>query len=364
MKLPTAAVTAIILGLASAKTTTITTTCGKTIQQTIDDAHPGDRIVVEKGTYAEQLTISKNGISLIGHEATLSVPGTPVHNTCSGLAGPDVTNQVDPTVDTQAGICITGTDVSLARWEFEHRTFNSVGSTVKEVSVKGFTVNGFGLGVAVVGARDTTVSGNTLIDNNFYGALTVGSKNTVFKHNTVYSTPLPFPFIRVIGICMDDRNSVSVHHNGISNYWVGLCLQTNEPNVYENRVHDTCIGAFVDPNVDGAKVHDNDISGTGTNCRAPDGSDNPIFGGQVYGIVMSGAINTVVKGNKIHDKLGLGYGIVIMDDASGAVASGNLVEKNNVTGNEIDIHVETIGKKNVVKKNNLCASSFPSGLCK
>jgi parallel beta-helix repeat protein len=90
------------------------------------------------------------------------------------------------------GSVITGTDVSLARWEFAHRKFNSVGSTVKEVSVKGFTVNGFGLGVAVVGARDTTVSGNTLIDNNFYGVLTVASKNTVFKlSNTTRYTRRP-----------------------------------------------------------------------------------------------------------------------------------------------------------------------------
>jgi nitrous oxidase accessory protein NosD len=178
MKLSTSTVSVILLGLAAAKTITVTTTCGKTIQQAIDDAHPGDRIVVEKGSYAEQLTISKNGISLIGHDATLTVPATPVNNTCSGLAGPDFTNQVDATADTQAGICITGSGVSLFRFASEHRKFISVDSTVKEVSVTGFKVNGFGLGVVVVGARDTTVSGNTLIDNNFYGALAVGSKNT------------------------------------------------------------------------------------------------------------------------------------------------------------------------------------------
>jgi hypothetical protein len=158
---------------------------------------------------------------------------------------------------------------------------------------------------------------------------------------------------------MDDKNAVSVHNNEISNYFVGLCIQTNGADVYENQAIDTCIGAYVDPNVDGAKVHDNEISGTGANCK-----DNPIFGGDIFGIVMSGAINTVVKGNNIHDKLELGYGIAIMDDASGAIASGNLIEKNTATGSGIDIHVETTGTNNVVKKNNVCVSSFPSGLCK
>lgn len=362
MRVLTAAVSAVLLGLVSAKTRTVTKESGQTIQQTIDAAHPGDRIVVEKGTYQEQLTISKNGISLIGHDATLEPPSDAVNNTCSGLAGPTVE---DPTILSQAGICITGINVHLDDFPgFEHRKFQSVDHTVKEVSVSGFTLNGFsGIGIAVVGARDTTVSGNTLIDHNYYGALAVGSTNTVFKHNTVHSAPLPYPYIRVIGICMDDKKSVSVHDNEISEYWIGLCVQTNGANVYKNKVYNSCIGAYVDPTIDGAKVHDNEITGTGGNCSP----DNPIFGAAgVFGIAMFGAVNTVVKGNTIvHPH---GDGIAIMDDFSGAIASGNLVEKNNVSGpnpaaDEFDIHVDTKGTGNVVKKN-VCASSIPAGLCK
>jgi parallel beta-helix repeat protein len=362
MKVPTAAISAILLGLVSAKTRTVTKTSGQTIQQVIDASHPGDRIVVEKGDYPEQLTITKNGISLVGHDARLVVPNTPFNNTCSGLAGADVTNEADPNVDTQAGICITGGGVSLEGYKKEHRNFISVASTVKEVSVTGFTVIGFGLGIVVIGARDTSVSSNTLIDNNFYGALTVGSKNTEIKHNTVSSTPLPSPFIRVIGICMDDQNPVSVHDNEISEYFIGLCVQTNAANVYNNKVHNACYGAYIDPKVDGARVHDNEICGTGANCHG-----NPIFGDFVYGIAMAGAINSVVNGNTIKDMTG--YGIIIFDDASGAIASGNLIEKNKISApkphveGEFDIQIETSGKGNVVKKNNICATSFPAGLC-
>jgi hypothetical protein len=38
----------------------------KSIQAAINKAHAGDKIVVEAGIYAEQITISKDGIELVG----------------------------------------------------------------------------------------------------------------------------------------------------------------------------------------------------------------------------------------------------------------------------------------------------------
>jgi hypothetical protein len=54
--------------------------------------------------------------------------------------------------------------------------------------------------------------------------------------------------------------------------------------------------------------------------------------------------------------------VAIVDDPSGAVASGNDVEKNTFKTNDLDIYVQTTGKGNVVKKN-ACSSSFPADLC-
>ncbi|PVH76505.1 pectin lyase-like protein [Cadophora sp. DSE1049] len=368
------AVSALLLssaGLASARTITVTEHGPLTIQHAIDKAHPGDKIVVEKGNYNEQLTISK-GLSLIGHEATLLPPSTAVNNTCSGLAGPAVNQDPEnaPDIPSEAGICITGTGVHLDDFPgSEHRKFRSVDSSVKGVTVTGFTVKDFsGIGIAVVGARDTVISGNTLIDHNFYGLLAVGSADTEFKKNGIVSTPLPNPFIRVIGICMDDKHSASVHDNDIDGYCLGLCVQTSGMNVYNNKVHNTCIGAFVDPGINGARVHDNEIAHVGDNCK-----DNPIFGNAPgyqfsFGIGIFGAKNTVVKNNVVTDMHR--YGVWILDQGD-VLATGNVVEKNTISTlsnpvdpEDVDIENDSVGKGNVVKKNNVCVTSYPAGLCK
>ncbi|KAJ9664120.1 hypothetical protein H2201_005360 [Coniosporium apollinis] len=184
-----------LVSAASAHGGTIRVRAGQPIQAAIDAARRGDRILVETGTYAEQLTIETDGIALVGLGAILVPPAAPTQNNCSGLAGPD----------TQAGICVMGYEVDLADFVVEHRRVRSVGQPVKDVSISGFQVRGFsGANIAVVGARDARVIGNRLVDGEHYGFLTAGSKNTRVAGNTVVSsTKLQF-----IGICMDNLAGV------------------------------------------------------------------------------------------------------------------------------------------------------------
>jgi len=330
---------------------------GQSIQGAIDAADPGDRIVVRAGTYREQLTIDKDGISLVGFGAILVPPlpsKDPVVNTCSRLAD-------DGTGDsTEAGICVTGSDVTLAPFLFEHRKIVSVGRRVKDVSITGFQVRGFsGENIAVVGAQNARIVGNTLVDGVRYGFLTVGSMNTRVAGNSVTSTT-----VRYIAVCMDDVSGVKVSNNQISGYIFGFCVQTPGADVRNNVVSDSCIGVFVDPFIDGAKVRDNRISAANSLCASV--SD---FG--AIGIIVDGAVNTVVRHNRIEGQtLGdlsnkFGVGIAVVDDqttAPVAVSSGNVVTRNSLRNNDVDLFVATAGTDNVVKRNN-CTSSSPDGLC-
>ncbi|KAJ5890827.1 uncharacterized protein N7473_007055 [Penicillium subrubescens] len=281
---------------------------GQFIQATINKASPGDTIVVERGTYTEQLTIDKDGIALVGHGAILVPPSSAASNLCSGLAGDN----------TQAGICVTGYDVVLAPFLSEHRKVISVGKPVKGVSINRFQINNFsGQNVAIVGGQDVSVTRNDLTNGGQYGLLSDGSKNTI----------------------------VSTNH--ISGYIIALCIQTPAADVVKNDVRNCCIGAFVDPFIDDAKIHDNP-----SNPTCPPGS--------VFGIIISGAVNTDVQHNIIKGKTNGGFtaGFAIFDDQSTgtlAIASGNNVVKNIFRDNTLDLFVDTEGTGNVIE-HNICST--------
>ncbi|CZR60797.1 uncharacterized protein PAC_10693 [Phialocephala subalpina] len=332
---------------------TIHVTEGHSIQDAIASAKGGDKIVVEKGTYHEQLTISSNGISLVGHDATIIPPDPPVTNPCSGLAGDG----------TQAGICVAGSDVVFnTTFNGEHHKVISVGNYVKDVSVSGFSVQGFtGINIAVVGAEDASITHNTMSNGAQYGALTVGSKNSHINHNTVNAAGGPLKPFHFIGICMDDISTVTITYNDISVYYIALCVQTAGAIIHNNKIHDCCIGAFVDPGIDGVKLHDNEISNAPPSCAESGASFGP-----PYRIRVQGGINTSLKGNKISGILGNkdfpGVGISVADDSSGAIASGNKAEQNTLKDNDIDIELIATGKENVFKENE-CKVSIPADIC-
>lgn len=311
---------------------------GESIQAALDSAQPGECIVVEAGTYAEQLTVATDGINLIGMGAILVPPSSFTQNTCSGLAGPD----------TEAGICVTGQNVQLADFVTEHRKVLSVGRPVSNVLVTGFNVQGFsGLNIAVVGGQNTQVTQNVLSDGAKYGSLTVGSTNSLINANNVFSTGE----LKFIAICMDDMASVQVINNHITGYFVGLCVQTNGAEVHGNDVSDCCNAVYVDPGVIGAHVHGNHISNGDPVCvTIPDVS--------ISGIAVVGSQDTQVQGNLIEGLTAGGVngstatGIAILDDPlSGTVANGNVATGNLLKGNDFDIFVNTTGSGNVVQDN-------------
>ena len=317
---------------------------GERIQPVIDAAKPGDRIIVEAGTYAEQLLIKKDGITLVGKNAIIVPPSDPVHNDCSGIAG-----STPEGVVRQAGICIFGKDVDLEPYASEHQKVKSVGRYVKDVTVTGFEVHDFGLDIAIVGAKNAHAYKNTLVNGDQYGLLTAGSKNSFVNKNTITSTKLGF-----IGICADDVYGVEVTENTISGVGIGLCIQTNGADISSNKVTETCVGAFVDPYVKNAKVSDNKITNTGPLCV-------PYFGAFIHGIAVLGAVDTVVRDNFIKGITDSGTpnntvgGIALFDDPTKnppAITSGTKVKHNTLKNNDLDIYVATTGSDNIFKDNS------------
>lgn len=318
---------------------------GQSIQAAINSANPGSSIVVKAGTYAEQVLIAKDDISLAGETgATIVPPSTYSTNACTGIAG-DGTN---------AGICIAGSGLELAAFITEHQKLLSVGTTVKNILVSGFEVSGFDSNVIVVGAENTIIKDCSSTDGTSYGLLADGSINTIFKGNSVKSEDK----LSGIAICTDNQHGAEVLHNDVSGYYVGLCIQTSSSEIAFNHVSESCAGAFVDPGVESANVHHNTISALNPAC----------FGDALVtsGLLIYGSINSQVVSNTIsgqHTGGAFGAGIVLVDAVEispDLVASGNHVTDNILFDNDLDIFVNTTGTGNVVTHNQC---STPASLC-
>ncbi|WZH45487.1 pectin lyase fold/virulence factor [Fusarium acuminatum] len=332
------------------------------IQDAIKKASPGDRIVVAAGTYNEQLVINKDGIHLEGHGAILA-PTTYKRNACTGLVQDPQKKELD------AGICITGHKVKTTEFIVEHKRVISVERPVKGVSVSGFTVQGSsGINIAIQGAKNTRISGNTLIDAGAYGALTLGSVNTVFYDNKVTTTKGGY-----IGICQDNKSDVFTIKNDVSAYLIGLCVQTNSAVIERNTLYSNCIGIFVDPGVKGVKISHNTI-----------GPSAPACGNTGAGIIIGSGIGTLVSDNTITGQRAAdksGAGIRIYDDKCVATpempislscitlgravkARDNIVIRNKLSDNDNDISNLSQGTGNVIKCNTCTnEANIKAGQC-
>ena len=157
---------------------------------------------------------------------------------------------------------------------------------------------------------------------------------------------------------MDDQSDVAVTWNTISEYMIGLCVQTHGAKVAQNTVTNSCVGAFIDPLIKGARVLHNHIGPSNTLC-------NPFFGNFSSGIVIAAAIDSRVHNNDVTgmsdggDPNQVAAGILIYDDTSKGVATGNVVTHNTLKDNEQDIVVYSAGK-NIIADNKC---STPAELC-
>jgi Right handed beta helix region len=321
---------------------------GASIQDGLDGARPGSTVVVEAGTYAEQLTLTADRITLVGRGAILVPPTSPVPpNLCTGLAGPVFDH---PDVATQAGICVTGRDVELADFDQEHREVTSVGRRVRDVVIKGLEVRGFtGPQIALVGTAGSRVLDNDLAAAGAYGALSVGSTHTRISHNVVSVADVP---LAGIGICADDAAPAVVDANEVSGYGVGLCVQTQAADFRANDVHDNCIGVYVDPGI-GASVRANRITTSNPECEALGVAPTGI------GVWLAATVGTQVRDNLIVGQRPTdGFGALYLAGA----AAGNVVKHNVFIANTLDVVDASTGPDNVVTQNR-CTTSEPAGLC-
>jgi Right handed beta helix region len=242
----------------------------------VDAAGPGTTILVRRGTYAENVAITTDRISLRGLGARLVPPAEPAPNECSFG---------EPAND---GICAVG------QLEFpDPEGPPVVADPVEDVSISGFTIEGFGAnGILFFGAEDVAASRNRTIDNTEYGIAAFFVEGVRFVANTTSGS-------EVAGIYIGDSPNADALVLGNETFDNGLFgfffRDAADGRVVGGRSNDNCVGAIVlntGPNVAadwrfvGNRITDNDnlcpgdggpaLSGTGVAIAGA--SDNRVVG--------------------------------------------------------------------------------------
>jgi hypothetical protein len=287
---------------------------GDSIQAAIDAASAGDTINVAPGTYAESLVISKDGINLVGHDATLLGVPSP-----GGI-----------------GILIGDADFSSPAFP------PPINHIVTGVSVRGFTIDGQGqqdMGVFVFGAANTTVTNDVARGNNGYGFFANSSTGTSFANDTASDGGEAGFYVGDSPTANASLSNLNSFNNGF-----GVFIRDAE-GVRLNRVssHDNCIGMLVLADAPGpagnVDAHASHFDNNTKACPPNEEEGTPPLSG--LGVVLFGANNVRLDGNSISGNVPGGAtfvsaGVVISIGDSGTPPANISIHGNHMAGNSVN----------------------------
>ncbi len=317
---------------------------GDSIQAAVDKAKPGDTIVV-LGTHRENVAIATDGITLHGVGAALERPATPQLNACfDGEFFTDVN-----------GVCVVGT-LDLEAGE--------VVREVRNVTVTGFAIRGFDLGIVSFGAHDATFAGNVAAGNGEYGITAFASSGTKMLFNRASGSD-------EAGFYIGDSPTAdaTLIGNEASGNLFGILIRNAEHGtVAGNSIHDNCAGVALLADAPGPtgsfRLTGNAIVHNTKACPAGEDSPFPLSG---VGIALAGAhdvsvLANLVTGNVPSGDTEVAGGVIVATGDGGTPPSGNAVRGNLIRGNALDLVWDGAGSGNVFA-GNLCRTSDPAGLC-
>jgi parallel beta-helix repeat protein len=342
---------------------------GQSIQAAIDAASPGTTIEVAPGTFQENLLIAKDGITLrgAGPGRTVLVPPAEPAPVCLLLFFPPA----DLENNGVNGICIAHVDQQ-----------GNILSTVHDVRVTGFTVQGFpGVGIVFAGTSGIRADHNVAANNQSYGITAFASTHGRFEDNTVFGTS-------DAGLYMGnspDADFTIKDNTAYADLWGILVRDSSTGRVTGNTLHDSCSGLVFLNTGTGTGVKDwvaTDNSATHNNNFCPAGATGLPFTLTGLGVLIAGGKHIVLRDNTVRanqpsgppttlNGVALSGGIVVVSTANvsvfpgfqGSDAVGNTIMDNTVKGNQpFDLVYDRLSKGNRFLHNE-CSTSNPPGLC-
>jgi hypothetical protein len=329
---------------AAAGAGTIRVTEGDSIQAAIDAADPGDTIKIKPGTYAENVWVNKDDITIKGSGADrteLVPPGTP--------------NPVCGAGDEEGAVnAICAADIDAE--------FNVI-SVIDNLKVKDLAIHGFsGAGVFLFGNDGAVITGVRAEDNEEYGIAAFSSTNGTYSWNVTARNG-------EAGVYVGDspEANAEVNHNvSYDNIGFGIFLRdASNGEAEHNDLYGNCIGLLLldtGGNPHTWDIEHNRITKNDYACPASEEGD-PISG---IGIAVSSATDidieeNVVLNNRPGGESEFSGGILLFSEST--PLADIKVARNIAFGNDpFDILWDET-PDSVRFFGNRCETSSPDGLC-
>ena len=337
---------------------------GESIQAALDAATPGATVFVTRGTYYENLTITKP-VTLRGVGDVVLRPNVVI---ADNLCTEDTDGSPDG-LPNNTGICILG---ELAA-PTDGSDIPTVTAPVLDVTIDNLSISNFhGQGILAFGTDHLVVKNVSTDHNGDTGLFFEAADHTRIIDSTVTDTGH-------FAVRVADSHDVVASGNTIRGGQAGIVgIEVSGGRIAENFVTDTClgIGLLDDPepgDTGNIAISENVVTGNSRFCPAePDG---PSISG--LGVALFGTIGVRVSENRITHNVGQadpatgaradlsGAAVLVMDAtdfSGGGIATGNAVTHNVITRNApLDVADVSTGV-NVINHNR-CATSSPASIC-
>jgi parallel beta-helix repeat protein len=260
-----------------------------TIQAAVDAAQPGDTVLVPPGTYRESVLVTKSHLTITGSRAAIL-----------DAAGFRVGIRVGSGSISRGGLVPTCPPLAVTGF-----------------TLRGLTVEHAGFsGVFLVGVDGYHLTGTRYVYNPVYGPYPVCSRHGRIDLNHVVGGGSTVGPSLDTGIYVGDDNQVTVRHNWVTNYVIGVVVENSiNAIVQDNLLQGNTAGVYaaVLPNhprpfTDNVLIEHNQVIKNNLPNPVPPDSGDEIGGVPTgVGIVNFGADHVVVRGNRVlgNDSLGV-----------------------------------------------------------